>query len=100
MYRQREMQIQIYRERDSGRDGEIYSDRQGGDSGRDREGQIDMEGDGYRAGDSKRQRGVIVGRYGERDRDRERVRDKKGERGEYIDGARYIFIGIKREISR
>ena len=53
----REMQIQIYRERDSGRDGEIYSDRQGGDSGRDREGQIDMEGGRYRVGDSKRQRG-------------------------------------------
>ena len=31
----------------------IVIDREG-DSGRDREGKIDMEGDGYRAGDSKR----------------------------------------------
>ena len=56
-----------------------------------------MEGDGYRAGDSKRWRGVIDGRYGERDRDRERVRDKKGERGGYIGEASFIFIRIKRE---
>ena len=41
--------------------------------------------------------GVIVGRYGERDRDRERIRDKKGERGGYIGEASYIFIRIKRE---
>ena len=43
---------------------------------------------------------MIVGRYGERDRDRERIRDKKGERGGYIGEASYIFIRIKREIGR
>ena len=40
----------------------------------------------YREGDSGRDgkidRGVIVWRYGERDMERERVRDKKGERGD------------------
>ena len=40
---------------------------------------------------------MIVGRYGERYRDRERVRDKKGERGGYISEASFIFIRIKRE---
>ena len=44
--------------------------------------------------------GVIVGRYGERDRERERVRDEKGERGGYIGRAMCIFIRIKREIGR
>ena len=48
-------------------------------------------------GDRKKIEGVIVGRYGERDRDRERVRDKKGERVGYIGKASFIFIRIKRE---
>ena len=43
---------------------------------------------------------MIIGRYGERDTDRERVRDKKGEREGYIGGARYMFIRIKRERER